>query len=126
MPLNHNRFHELAEQCWEPPPTGDFDYVKFGQLVVAECAVEIQAAVDRREPASTYVSWLKQHFGINMSTLLEEQMRAECEDRLLALLGSEHLVERWWYSPNREFGMVNPQQVWLEEPQQVLDYLRRF
>jgi hypothetical protein len=35
--MNSTKFHELASKCWEATPTGDFDYCKFGRLVVAEC-----------------------------------------------------------------------------------------
>ena len=126
MPLNHNRFHELAKQCWAAKDqTGYFDYVRFGQLVVAECVMYTNQ-LDNPCAALLLQQQIYQPFEIAEATPLEEQMHLECEDRLLALLGSLHLVERWWHTPNREFGMVNPWQVWLEQPQQVLDYLRRF
>jgi hypothetical protein len=72
-----------------------------------------------------------EHFGIaaelGQETEIErDQQLTECDQRLLALLGSSHLVERWWQTPNSEFGMVTPLQVWLEQPNEVLDYLRRF
>ena len=37
---------------------------KFAELIVRECADVVQNAVDHREPASTYVDKIKQHFGV--------------------------------------------------------------
>jgi len=37
---------------------------KFAELIVRECAVIVADAVDHREPASTYVGKIKQHFGV--------------------------------------------------------------
>ena len=36
----------------------------FAELIVRECASIIADAVDHREPASTYVDKIKEHFGI--------------------------------------------------------------
>ena len=37
---------------------------KFARLIVRECMDIVNDAVDRREPASTYVGKIKEHFGI--------------------------------------------------------------
>ena len=37
---------------------------KFAELIVGECAGIVADAVDHREPASTYVDKIKQHFGV--------------------------------------------------------------
>jgi hypothetical protein len=37
---------------------------KFAELIVQECAGMVADAVDHREPASTYVGKIKQHFGV--------------------------------------------------------------
>jgi len=37
---------------------------KFAELIVRECAGVVADAVDHREPASTYVSKITQHFGV--------------------------------------------------------------
>ena len=37
---------------------------KFAELIVRECADIVADAVDHREPASTYVEKIKQHFGV--------------------------------------------------------------
>jgi hypothetical protein len=39
-------------------------YEKFAELIVKECASIVADAVDQREPASTYVDKIKQHFGV--------------------------------------------------------------
>jgi hypothetical protein len=43
----------------------DRELEKFYELIVRECAGIIEDAVDHREPASTYVDKIKNHFGIN-------------------------------------------------------------
>jgi len=45
------QLHELVES-------------KFAELIVRECADIVADAVDHREPASTYVEKIKQHFGV--------------------------------------------------------------
>ena len=37
---------------------------KFAELIVRECADVVANAVDHREPASTYVDKIKEHFGV--------------------------------------------------------------
>ena len=37
---------------------------KFAELIVRECTDVVGTAVDQREPASTYVGKIKQHFGV--------------------------------------------------------------
>ena len=37
---------------------------KFAELIVGECTNIVADAVDHREPASTYVNKIKQHFGV--------------------------------------------------------------
>ena len=39
-------------------------------------------------------------------------LRKDVNDVLLALLGSEELVQRWWTGDNVAFGFVPPQSVW--------------
>lgn len=38
--------------------------MKFAELIIQECAGIVKDAVDRREPASTYVDKIREHFGI--------------------------------------------------------------
>ena len=41
------------------------EYVeKFAELIVRECAGVVEGAVNHREPASTYVYKIKEHFGV--------------------------------------------------------------
>ena len=37
---------------------------KFAELIIRGCAEVVTDAVDHREPASTYVDKIKQHFGV--------------------------------------------------------------
>lgn len=37
---------------------------KFAELIVQECTSVVKDAVDHREPASTYVGKIKEHFGV--------------------------------------------------------------
>ena len=41
-----------------------WDYEKFAELIIQECAEVVTDAVDHREPASTYADKIKQHFGV--------------------------------------------------------------
>ena len=71
----NKRILELAEQAGalevktvlNTPPAvslnGD-EIEKFAELIVRECAGMVADAVDHREPASTYVGKIKQHFGV--------------------------------------------------------------
>lgn len=67
----NERINKLAEQCWVDDECGygcgrtqEFDHEKFAELIVKECARVVEDAVDHREPASTYVAKIKQHFGV--------------------------------------------------------------
>jgi hypothetical protein len=40
------------------------DLKKFAELMILECCGIVADAVDHREPASTYVVKIKQHFGV--------------------------------------------------------------
>ena len=44
--------------------TSQKDLEKFAELVVKECVGIVEDAVNHREPASTYVDKIKQHFGV--------------------------------------------------------------
>ena len=68
----NERIKELAKQCYETGPIGKdgwpeyskFNEEKFAELIVRECANIVAHAVDYREPASTYVGKIKEHFGV--------------------------------------------------------------
>lgn len=48
-----------------------------------------------------------------------------CCKALLAMLGSELLVQRWWASQNGAFEGQTPWQVYRTDPQRVCDYVLR-
>ena len=48
-------------ECYE---FSEQELEKFAELIVMECADIVADAVDHREPASTYVDKIKQHFGV--------------------------------------------------------------
>ena len=71
----NERIKELAEQSYkEVIETNDyngsaytvreFDKDKFAELIVRECVGIVEDAVNHREPASTYVDKIKEHFGV--------------------------------------------------------------
>ena len=72
----NERIHELIKEATEfqKIPYDGIDGVyreafvfnkeKFAELIVRECADIVADAVDHREPASTYVEKIKQHFGV--------------------------------------------------------------
>ncbi len=66
----NERIRQLAEQAgyekdmfgighWDMP-----ECKKFAELIVRECASIVEDAVNHREPASTYVDKIKEHFGV--------------------------------------------------------------
>jgi hypothetical protein len=62
----NERIKELAEQA-ELNATLLFNkekLEKFAELIIRKCAFIVEDAVDHREPASTYVDKIKQHFGV--------------------------------------------------------------
>ena len=53
-------------------------------------------------------------------------LKQAISEGLLALVGSEDLVIKWWESPNKAFNGLCPEDVCLEEVRQyVLSYLQR-
>jgi hypothetical protein len=42
----------------------EYTVEKFAELIIADCVTVISDAVDHREPASTYVDKIKNHFGV--------------------------------------------------------------
>jgi hypothetical protein len=60
----NERIRELAEESYNEFYNVHIDLELFAELIVQECAGIVADAVDHREPASTYVKKIKQHFGI--------------------------------------------------------------
>jgi hypothetical protein len=68
----NKRIQELMEQAQDwvdqraPFASEEHEWFaeKFAELIVGECAGVVADAVDHREPASTYVDKIKQHFGV--------------------------------------------------------------
>lgn len=52
-----------------------------------------------------------------------ESMKAKVDRVLLAMLGSEELVQRWWYSQNFHFNLEKPYIVWETDPMAVYKYV---
>lgn len=42
---------------------------------------------------------------------------------LLTVLGSTDLVEKWWNSSNKEFGLNTPREIFDKEPKRVIEYI---
>lgn len=66
-----DRYREFALQCGAWHQVYDqkqlkineyFNYEKFADLIVQDCINVIDGAVHHREPASTYVDKIKEHF----------------------------------------------------------------
>jgi ElaB/YqjD/DUF883 family membrane-anchored ribosome-binding protein len=74
----NERIKELEKQCWDNQ-TNHLNAEKFAELIVGECVDIVADTVDHREPASTYVNKIKQHFGIitsNNSVMEKKSERA--------------------------------------------------
>jgi hypothetical protein len=52
-------------------------------------------------------------------------MTNNLDDMLLAVLGSNELVNKWWSSPNRMFGYDTPEQAFRDRPNNVVMYISR-
>jgi hypothetical protein len=57
----NERIKELACQAHGAANYGD---LRFAELILQDCIKLVADAVDHREPASTYVDKIKQHFGM--------------------------------------------------------------
>ena len=63
----NERIRQLAHEAGLPTynPEGiPTKLEKFAELIVRECINIVNDAVDHREPASTYVGKIKEHFGV--------------------------------------------------------------
>lgn len=67
----NKRIRLLAEQATKHYPATEssgefstFDKEKFAELIVKECMGVVEDAVNHREPASTYVGKIREHFGV--------------------------------------------------------------
>lgn len=58
-----------------------------------------------------------------MSVTNLESMKAKVDRMLLAMLGSEELVQRWWNSQNFHFNLEKPYIVWEVDPMSVYKYV---
>ena len=61
----HKQFDKLAEQCYVKTgsvQTDHFDYVKFAELIVRECAELADEPTSR--PFESYGEKIKKHFGV--------------------------------------------------------------
>jgi len=52
-----------------------------------------------------------------------DKMKEQVDEMLLALLGSELLVQRWWDSQNWHFKLEKPYIVWESDPKAVWNYV---
>ena len=62
----NERILELAKQIWPDPTISHTNHIKFAELIVAECARELdeRTVFVRGHRAGT---WIKRHFGVEES-----------------------------------------------------------
>ena len=66
----NERINELIKQSYVTVRSQNdrdvtyFSQEKFAELIVAECVGVVEDAVNHREPASTYVGKIREHFGV--------------------------------------------------------------
>jgi hypothetical protein len=51
-------------------------------------------------------------------------MKSKYDRLLMALLGKEALVERWWVSKNKAFDMKTPLEMYAEDVNRVDQYIK--
>jgi hypothetical protein len=51
-------------------------------------------------------------------------MKSKYDKLLMALLGKESLVERWWVSKNKAFDMKTPLEMYAEDAERVDRYIK--
>jgi hypothetical protein len=51
-------------------------------------------------------------------------MKAKYDKMLMALLGKESLVEKWWVSKNKAFDMKTPLEMYAEDSNRVDQYIK--
>lgn len=57
--------------------------------------------------------------GVNMT-------KQELNRHLFALVGSDQLVEQWWSTPNRNWQGKEPQNIWDDDPEEVIRYVMQY
>jgi hypothetical protein len=55
---------------------------------------------------------------------MNSEMKSKYDRLLMALLGKEALVERWWISKNKAFDMKSPLEMYAEDVNRVDRYLK--
>jgi hypothetical protein len=55
---------------------------------------------------------------------MKSEMKSKYDGLLMALLGKEALVERWWVSKNKAFDMKTPLEMYAEDANRVDQYLK--
>lgn len=55
---------------------------------------------------------------------MNSEMKSKYDGLLMALLGKEALVERWWVSKNKAFDMKTPLEMYAEDANRVDQYLK--
>lgn len=52
-----------------------------------------------------------------------DKRKAALNEVLLALVGSQELVDRWWDSPNKNWDGLTPEAAYLLNPREVVAYI---
>jgi len=55
---------------------------------------------------------------------VNSEMKAKYDKMLMALLGKESLVEKWWVSKNKAFDMKTPLEMYAEDLNRVDQYIK--
>jgi hypothetical protein len=57
---------------------------------------------------------------------MSQEIREECNFYLRELLSSPNLIKKWWTKPNNGFQGRPPEEVFEENPEEVLKYLIKY
>lgn len=94
-------------------------FEKYAESIVLDCMDIVENAVARREPASTYVNKIRDHFYVDSSNDFNNLVRKRCEALVISILGKERANE-WWVRPNVYWAGVKPVDI---DPKELYTYL---
>lgn len=118
--------YEAGLMCDGVPDSWDLEAItRYTHMVIEHCC-EIMLEKESEMPANLTVNYIKKVFDIEQPSEESEKdkkIKRALNKSLLALLGSEDLVNRWWVSPNKAFGGETPVSAFAKNKKDVVTYV---